>query len=192
MIRGVTELRPGGGRPRAEAGADAAGDALRRRDRAAARPPAGDEPRACATARCSSCCTAAACAPARHATSTRRRRRRERTLRVHGKGGKQRVLPIGEPAAAAIARYLDRGRPQLAIAGSGERSSLSVRGRPLHPSDVRRAPRRGWRARASPIDRRMPCATRFATHLLEGGADLRSIQELLGHASVRPPRCIPM
>jgi integrase/recombinase XerD len=106
------------------------------------------------------------------------------SLRVTGKGGKQRVVPIGGAAEAALDRYLARGRPRLAASGRCERLFVSVRGRPLHPSDVRRALMRALERAGVP--QRSPHALRhtFATHLLEGGADLRSIQDLLGHASV--------
>jgi site-specific recombinase XerD len=108
----------------------------------------------------------------------------ERLLRVTGKGSKQRVQPVGDGAAAALRRYLARGRPRLVRDASAEALFLSVRGRPLVPSDVRRI--LGRQARRVGIAERSPHALRhtFATHLLEGGADLRSIQELLGHASV--------
>jgi site-specific recombinase XerD len=107
-----------------------------------------------------------------------------RELRALGKGSKQRALPLGSRAAAALDRYLRLGRPALAGDGGRGEVFLSVRGRPLHPSDVRRALDRALR-RAG-LAHRSPHALRhsFATHLLEGGADLRSIQELLGHASV--------
>jgi site-specific recombinase XerD len=108
----------------------------------------------------------------------------EDTVRGTGKGGKQRVVPLGGAARAAVERYLARGRPKLAGAGGSRRFFVSVRGRPLVPSDVRRALQRAL-AQAG-IAQRSPHALRhtFATHLLEGGADLRSIQDLLGHASV--------
>jgi site-specific recombinase XerD len=104
-------------------------------------------------------------------------------VRVTGKGGKQRVVPLGGAAASALERYLARGRPRMAAGPSG-RLFVSVRGRPLHPSDVRRGLLRALE-RAG-VAERSPHALRhtFATHLLEGGADLRSIQDLLGHASV--------
>ena len=107
------------------------------------------------------------------------------TVRVYGKGGKERVVPIGEPAQAALRRYLERARPALATRGGVDTLFLSVRGRPLHSSDVRRRLER-WVRAAGLAGGVSPHTLRhsFATHLLEGGADLRSIQELHGHASV--------
>jgi site-specific recombinase XerD len=116
-------------------------------------------------------------------------------LRVQGKGRKTRYLPIGEVALEALARYLERSRPALAGAEDhaqslpaprGERALfLSKSGRALSTSDVRRR-LRVWTERAGVPGGASPHALRhsFATHLLDGGADLRSIQELLGHASV--------
>jgi len=106
-------------------------------------------------------------------------------LRVEGKGGKTRILPAGEPALKAVARYLDRARPALDT-GDGEPALfLSKSGRRLSTSDVRRR-LRAWTRRAEVQGGVSPHTLRhsFATHLLEGGADLRAIQELLGHASI--------
>jgi site-specific recombinase XerD len=107
-------------------------------------------------------------------------------LRVEGKGRKTRFLPVGEPALAAVRLYLERARPALAAhRGSADALFLSKTGRPLGTSDVRRR-LRTWTARVGVGAGASPHALRhsFATHLLDGGADLRSIQELLGHASV--------
>jgi site-specific recombinase XerD len=106
-------------------------------------------------------------------------------LRIEGKGGKTRLVPMGEPAQAALTGYLERGRHAL-VGGSEEQALLvSKSGRRLHPSDVRRRLER-WVREAAIAGGVSPHALRhsFATHLLEGGADLRSIQELLGHASL--------
>ena len=107
-----------------------------------------------------------------------------RRVRVTGKGDKQRVVPLGERARSAIDRYLRKGRPHLVRNVGSPALFVSVRGRPLRPSDVRRALASALRREGLPS--RSPHALRhsFATHLLEGGADLLSIQELLGHASV--------
>ena len=106
-------------------------------------------------------------------------------LRIEGKGGKTRLVPMGEPAQAALTGYLERGRHAL-VGGMEEQALLvSKSGRRLHPSDVRRRLER-WVREAAIAGGVSPHALRhsFATHLLEGGADLRSIQELLGHASL--------
>jgi integrase/recombinase XerC/integrase/recombinase XerD len=106
-------------------------------------------------------------------------------VRVEGKGSKTRIVPAGEPALRAVGRYLERARPALA-AGDGEQALfLSKSGRRLQTSDVRRR-LRVWARHAAVHGGLSPHALRhsFATHLLEGGADLRSIQELLGHASI--------
>jgi site-specific recombinase XerD len=108
-------------------------------------------------------------------------------LRVEGKGGRTRVVPAGEPAWQALRAYLDRGRPALDAAGDGREPALflSKSGRRLSTSDVRRR-LRTWTRRAATATGASPHALRhsFATHLLEGGADLRAIQELLGHSSI--------
>jgi site-specific recombinase XerD len=106
-------------------------------------------------------------------------------LRVLGKGSKERLLPVGEPAQRALRRYLDKGRHALA-ADPGEKALfLSKSGRRFSSSDVTRRLRL-WVHEAAIAAGVSPHSLRhsFATHLLEGGADLRTIQELLGHASI--------
>ena len=93
-------------------------------------------------------------------------------VRVRGKGGKERVVPLGEEASHLVARYLRDARPELAR-GANDALFLSARGRRLDTSTLRRLVPHPHRLRHS-----------FATHLLEGGADLRTIQELLGHSSL--------
>ncbi len=93
-------------------------------------------------------------------------------VHVRGKGGKERVVPLGEEAAHYLARYLRDGRPEL-VRGADDAVFLSARGRRLDTSTIRRLVRNPHRLRHA-----------FATHLLEGGADLRTIQELLGHSSL--------
>ncbi len=106
-------------------------------------------------------------------------------IRVLGKGSRERILPIGEPAQRALERYLSRSRPVLLENPDESALFLSKSGRRLSPSDVTR--RLGiWVREAALAGGVSPHALRhsFATHLLEGGADLRSIQELLGHSSI--------
>ena len=105
-------------------------------------------------------------------------------LRVEGKGGHTRVVPAGEPAWRALEAYRERGRPELSRAPDPA-LFLSRGGRRLATSDLRRRLRLAVR-RASVQAGVTPHTLRhsFATHLLEGGADLRAIQELLGHASI--------
>lgn len=110
----------------------------------------------------------------------------EEQLRVEGKGGRTRLVPVGEQAATMVRRYLERARPRLLL---GQMDPawlfLSRSGRRLQPSDVRRRLQASLRsagvaAGVSPHSLRHS----FATHLLNGGADLRSVQELLGHRSI--------
>jgi site-specific recombinase XerD len=101
-------------------------------------------------------------------------------VRVEGKGGRTRVVPVGEHAWKALDRYLARGRTVLNT-GESPALFLSKTGKRLSTSDVRRRLRlQTRRAGVSPHTLRHS----FATHLLEGGADLRTIQELLGHSSI--------
>ena len=93
-------------------------------------------------------------------------------VHVRGKGGKERLVPLGEEAAWRVGLWLRDGRPALAR-GASDALFLSVRGRRLDTSVLRRLLRNPHRLRHA-----------YATHLLEGGADLRTIQELLGHASL--------
>jgi tyrosine recombinase XerC len=106
-------------------------------------------------------------------------------VRVMGKGSKERILPVGEPAQRALERYLARGRRTLATDSRELALFVSKSGRRLSNSDVTR--RLGlWTREAAMAAGVSPHSLRhsFATHLLEGGADLRTIQELLGHASI--------
>ncbi|MEV6611288.1 MULTISPECIES: site-specific tyrosine recombinase XerD [unclassified Kutzneria] len=112
--------------------------------------------------------------------------RGERTALLDGKGGKQRLVPIGRPALAAVDAYLIRARPDLARHGRGTPAVF------LNSRGGRLSRQSAWQALKNAADRASidvevsPHTLRhsFATHLLEGGADVRVVQELLGHASV--------
>jgi site-specific recombinase XerD len=93
-------------------------------------------------------------------------------LHVRGKGGKERIVPLGEEAAHLLARYLHEARPEL-VRGAENAVFVSARGKRLDTSTLRRVFAHPHRLRHA-----------FATHLLDGGADLRTIQELLGHSSL--------
>jgi integrase/recombinase XerC len=111
--------------------------------------------------------------------------RRRRVLRVLGKGNKQRTVPYGLAADRALQDWLEAGRPALAAPGSGPALLLGVRGARIDPRTVRRIVHD--RAAAVPGAPNLgPHGLRHtaATHLLDGGADLRSVQEVLGHANL--------
>jgi integrase/recombinase XerC len=107
-----------------------------------------------------------------------------RTVRVRGKGDKERTVPVGVPALVAVDRWLAAGRPILATATSGPALFLGVRGGRLDPRTARRIVHERLREAGATRDAG-PHGIRHsaATHLLEGGADLRSVQEILGHSS---------
>jgi integrase/recombinase XerC len=108
----------------------------------------------------------------------------QRLVRVMGKGGKERVVPFGAPAARAVQAWLSHGRPRLARPDSGPALLLGPRGGRADPRQLRTAVHHA--AASAGVADVAPHALRHtaATHLLQGGSDLRSVQELLGHASL--------
>ncbi|GGI06496.1 tyrosine recombinase XerC [Egicoccus halophilus] len=105
-------------------------------------------------------------------------------VRLFGKGAKERLTPLGRPAVEALRVYLDRARPELAGARTQDALLLNTRGDRLGTRDARTAVERA--GRAAGVGHVTPHTLRhsFATHLLESGADIRVVQELLGHASL--------
>jgi integrase/recombinase XerC len=110
--------------------------------------------------------------------------RRRRVLRVLGKGAKERTVPYGVPAERALGHWLDRGRPELLVAGSGPALLLGARGRRIDQRAVRSVVHARIAATGGADMGPHGLRHTAATHLLEGGADLRAVQELLGHASL--------
>ena len=109
----------------------------------------------------------------------------EAVLRARGKGSKERVVPVGRQAIEAVRIYLERGRPALVHQGIVPQLFVNFRGEPLTRQGLYKIVRR-HAATAGLAERMSPHTLRhtFATHLLAGGCDLRSVQEMLGHADV--------
>ncbi|HEX2371528.1 MAG TPA: tyrosine-type recombinase/integrase, partial [Solirubrobacterales bacterium] len=106
-------------------------------------------------------------------------------VRAHGKGSKERIVPLGRQAAASVLRYLQSGRPELVGTRPEAKLFVNQRGTGLTRQGLYKIIQR--HARATGLDGKMSPHTlrhTFATHLLSGGCDLRSVQEMLGHADV--------
>jgi integrase/recombinase XerD len=109
----------------------------------------------------------------------------EATVVLHGKGGKTRLVPLGRFARAALDAYLVRSRPLLAAAGRGTPAVfLNARGGPLSRQSAWTVLHRAAETAGLPAVSPHTLRHSYATHLLDGGADVRVVQELLGHASV--------
>ncbi|MCO8271908.1 tyrosine recombinase XerC [Actinoplanes sp. TRM 88003] len=107
-----------------------------------------------------------------------------RVVRVFGKGAKERAVPYGLPAQRALDDWLRRGRPRLATTTSGDALFLGVKGGRVQQTVVRRIVDGAARAAGLPHTKPHDLRHSAATHLLDGGADLRAVQELLGHSSL--------
>jgi integrase/recombinase XerC len=107
-----------------------------------------------------------------------------RVVRVFGKGAKERAVPYGVPAQRALDDWLRHGRPTFATAASGDALFLGVKGGRLQQTVVRRIVDSAARAAGLPHTSPHDLRHSAATHLLDGGADLRAVQDLLGHASL--------